>query len=1334
MIFRRAGCLYLFILLAFTTTRGQNIAFNHLTVEDGLSHNSVLAIAQDARGFMWYGTRYGLNRFDGQRFRIYQARQGDTTGLSENLILTIYSDPRKTLWIGTAVGLCRYDPGKDVFERIVLTPGRKENVNCIFEDRKGRLWVAASSGLYMQSDSLYRFRKFSRDEGHLAGYAVRSICQDKRGDLWIGTNNGLNRMRESGGQFHFDAFRHEEGNAGSLGMNYITSVAEDLYGRIWIGTQYAGVNIYDPAANTFTHLKQPVVSHNFVRSIIRDKAGKMWAGTQEGLNVIDPVTMRVAAYQYNPGNKNSLSQNSVHSLFEDNNGSIWIGTYFGGVNMVHSYSTAFTTWQNNALKPGISNDVVSCILEDSRRNLWICTEGGGLNYYDRQTGAYTYYKHSPDDPGTIGSNLVKIVYEDKDHNIWAGTHGGGLNVLGKGAGRFKRYFYNQQDPNPFPREITYLMEDNQGRFWIGSNTGLHIMRRNGVDLTPLGDSTLAGPARDASIRYLFQDSRGRYWAGATRGLYMSRGGPLREVLPKYINAIQEDSRGNIWVSLYYGGLLQYSPDLQQQTLYTDRNGLPHNNVMGLLEDDHHMLWISTANGLVRFDPDKKTFQTYTTSDGIAGNGFNYNAFLKDSRGELYFGGFNGITSFFPDGIAANTYTAPIRFTGLRLFNEPVGIGGNKGLLQQDIGFTQKLRFRHDQEVFTIEFALLNYIKSSKNRYAYKLEGADRDWIETGNPAVTYTNLSPGSYTFWVKGANNDGVWSAPIKMEISILPPFWRTWWAYCLYALLLALLFSLVTRYFFMRALLLKEEDLHQVKLNFFTHVSHEIRTHLTLLMAPVEKMIRTLKQDDPMQQQLYTVRNNADRLLKLVSELMDFRKAETNHLRLQLAEQDLLPFLRNIFDSFRELSQSRQIKTSFSHDMQQAGLYFDREQLDKVFFNLLSNAFKFTPEGGRISMHVAQHKNTFVVTVTDNGRGIAPEYLDRLFTNFFQVADHGFQNTGYGIGLALSRNIVELHKGTLTVESEPPAAGHEGRTCFTVTLLQGSRHFEGTQHVIGKNEEQRIMPLPLAGEDIPPAAVPEEPRPLTIHIVEDNPELRELVRQTFSGQYQVLESVNGAEGLALATAQIPDLVISDVMMPEMDGLRFCYLLKTDERTSHIPVILLTAKSSQDDQVSGLETGADLYLTKPFSTRVLELNVRNLLASREKMRQKFGRQLQAEEPADPALNLPNSLDSAFLEKLAQLVDEHMDDPEFGVDMLARKVAMSQPVLYKKLKALTNMSVNDFVKSLRLKKAAELIRKKQHTVYEVAYMVGYNDRKYFSREFRKQFGKTPTEYAGEPEL
>lgn len=1346
MVFLRGVYLWMFVLLTCLQSRGQSIVFNHLTIENGLSHNSVLSITQDKRGFMWYGTRYGLNRYDGARFRIYRMNLADTTTIPDNHIQYLFCDSKGTLWIGTTRGLTKYQPEKDAFERITLFPNMLPNVTYIYEDTKGRIWIATNNGLVLDTGGT---RKVFSTEHGLAGKLIRCIYEDKKGNIWVGTTTGLNRLRENNGRFSFETFRKEDAG---LPMNYITAVTEDRQGRIWIGTQSGGICLYNPLRHTFTPLLQPAPVSNYVRRILADKAGKMWIGTQEGLSIIDPVSLTGSNYQHNPGNKKSLSQNSIHSLYEDDNGSIWIGTYFAGVNMIHSYGTAFMTWQSNPPQTGLSNNVVSSMWEDGHRNLWIGTEGGGLNYLNRQTGKYTYYRHQPGNVGSIGSNLVKVVYEDKDHHIWVGTHAGGLNLL-LPDGNFRHYYYDPQNPSMLTLEITALLEDAENRFWIGTNNGLHLMRREGAELLPAPDTVLNRIPHPQSIRCFFQDSRKRILIGTVSGLFVYTNGQCTQVRAGYINSVMEDSRGNIWIGIFHGGMVRLNAELKSTGIYGEKEGLPNNNVIGILEDEQQQLWISTDNGLVKFDPGKKKFLTYTTSDGIAGNDFNYNSFLKDSNGEFFFGGFNGITSFYPGKIVANTYTAPILFTGLHLFNDPVGIRQPDHLLKKDISFTNALRFHHNQEVFTLEFALLNYIRSNKNRYAYRLEGADRDWIETTIPAVTYTNLAAGNYTFWVKGANNDGIWSEPAKMDITILPPFWLTWWAWCIYALLVTAIIFMIARYFFLQALLKKEEDLHQVKLNFFTNVSHEIRTHLTLLMAPVEKMTETLPPGDALQQPLSQVRNNAGRLLKLVSELMDFRKAETHHLKLHVQEHDLIPFLQNIYESFRELSLSRNIHTAFTYDAEQAPLYFDPEQLEKVFFNLLSNAFKFTPDGGRIHLHVARGRGNYIITVTDNGRGIAPEYLPKLFTNFFQVADHGLQNTGYGIGLALSRNIVELHHGSLTVESEPPAGDKEGRTCFTVTLAEGRQHFadkpleaptqrtRAGQHEIPAAPTPEAAPfsIPAATPDAAPfnataAAIPDIPAsPARLQIVEDNPELRQLIKDTFRRQYDVLEADNGAAGLALATEQIPDLIISDVMMPEMDGFQFCHAVKTDERTSHIPVILLTAKSSQADHVSGLETGADLYLTKPFSTRVLELNVRNLLAAREKMREKFSRQLTTTQPPLTTETLPNTVDTAFLEKVMQLVDEHMDDPEFGVDMLARKVAMSQPVLYKKLKAVTNMSVNDFVKQLRLKKAAELIRTRQHTVYEVAYMVGYNDRKYFSREFKKQYGKTPSEFAGEPE-
>jgi signal transduction histidine kinase/CheY-like chemotaxis protein/AraC-like DNA-binding protein/streptogramin lyase len=930
-----------------------------------------------------------------------------------------------------------------------------------------------------------------------------------------------------------------------------------------------------------------------------------------------------------------------------------------------------------------------------------------------------------------------VVYIDKDQNIWCGTHGGGLNVFDRKQNKFKRFLYKENDVASLRSEITSLVEDDNGRIWVASNSGLQLFQRKGTELTPLSLSTISGPSNGITATTFYKDVQGNVWIGAIPGLYKVSGNSIQEISKDiYINSLQQDKQRNMWIALNYGGVAQYNNSTNQITYYTGIDGLSNRNVVGMLLDDSDNLWLSTDNGLIKFNPSKKAIQTYTVSDGLAGNEFNYNSYLKDSKGEFFFGGYNGISSFIPERIETNSYIAPVVFTGLRLFNNAVAINGEDKLLTENINGTERINFKYNQNVFSIEFALLNYIKSSKNKYAYKLEGFDKGWNEVNSTSATYTNLPSGTYTFSVKGANNDGVWSKPSSIQIKVLPPFWLTWWAYCIYVLAFVAIMFLIIRFFFLRELLKKEDELHHVKLNFFTNVSHEIRTHLTLIMAPVEKLLDKKEEDGFVHQQLTQVKSNANRLLKLVSELMDFRKAETNHLNLHIERHNLIPFLQDIYSSFQETSLAKRIQVSFIHDAEDVPVYFDKEQLEKVFFNLLANAFKFTPEGGRISLMVEQKDNKVNITVTDNGRGIAPEYLEKLFTNFFQVADHGLQNTGYGIGLALSKNIVELHKGTVSVESESTLNGKEGRTVFTVALLQGNRHFETN---VSTETITAIKPSEVesAAIDVPHLPITETTteKQFSILIAEDNPELRTLVKETFNDQYNVISCEDGLQGWNTAVDQIPDLIISDVMMPEMDGFTLCSKLKTDERTSHIPVILLTAKSSQNDQVSGLETGADIYITKPFSTKILELNVRNLLAAREKLRQKFSQQIIAAPETIPLAEAPadtfvNSVDKEFLTRVIQLVDEHMDDPDFGVEKLARKVAMSPPILYKKIKAVSNMSVNEFVKSLRLKKAAQLLQKTDMTVYEVAYNVGYNDRKYFSREFKKQFGKTPSEYAG----
>lgn len=1337
--------------------QGQSLSFSHLTVENGLSQNSVLAIAQDSRGFMWFGTRNGLNRYDGRQFKVYKNNPGDTVSLYSNYVNALYNDHQGTLWAGTQTGLNRYNPKKDAFERIAadsaaLQPG----VNCIYSDKSGRLWIGTVSGLYEVGAGGHKLN------GPFYKASVLALYEDNENSLWMGTPGGLVKWVHKNKTAVFEHFKHDDSNPTSLGNNYIRAIAADKQQNIWVGSD-AGIDLFDKETGSFTHfVHQPgeaSIVHNSVRRILPDSTGKLWIATQEGLSILDPATKKFSSYQNDPQNKKSLSQNSIHSIFRDRGGALWAGTYFGGINVVYPSQTAFTIYQYTGAGQGLSNDVVSSIVEDPNNNLWVGTEGGGLNYFNRKTGSFTSYQNKQGDPQSLSSNLVKLAYYDKAGNLWVSTHAGDLSLMNPVTQSFTHYFQKFWEAGISSSEIVAVREDSYGRLWTGSSIGLGWLKKNAASYeTYITKAPTEYKLQHNNVKCIFEDKDKNLWIGTMGGLhvfwdktktmqvFLQDGNNPHSLQSDIINCITQDSHGNIWVGTYFGGLAKYNAAEKNFTSYTQQNGLPDNNVLGILEDGTGALWISTGNGLSRFDPTKKNFQNYTQSDGLAGNEFNNNSFFKDSRGELFFGGFKGLTSFFPANIETNQYVAPIYFTSLRLFNQPVEINGVDGLLAADISQTEKISFRHNQDVFTIEFALLNYIKPGKNKYAYMLEGLDKGWTETNTPSITYTHLPQGNYTLLVKGANNDGVWGTkPARMHISVLPPFWKTWWAYLIYTLLFAALLFFITRFFFLRELLKKEDELHQAKLSFFTNISHEIRTHLALIIGPVERMLLAKKEDDGDSGQLRYIKKNSESLLQLVNELMDFRKAESGNLQLHVGQTNMAGFVQEIFGSFESLAASKNISTHFIATAENIQAWFDREQLEKVLFNLIGNAFKFTPAGGNITVSVEEKKTSIEVKVADNGKGIAPENLEKLFLNYYQENDYGKQNTGYGIGLALSKSIVELHKGTLAVSSEAGKDGKENNTCFTLTLQKGNTHFTATQ----------LQPLAPSGEPYPlnylPAGLPtttpasnssstDKPtdKQYTVLVVEDNAEVRAFMRESLQGQYEVIESVNGLAGWECAVELVPDLIITDVMMPEMDGLTLCGKLKQDERTSHIPVIMLTAQASTASQVGGLEMGADIYLTKPFSIQVLLLHVRNLLASRERMRQKFSATLSeillpdtSSSPSTLASPSASAIDEAFLEKMMQVVETHIDDPELGVELICKKVAMSRTVLYKKLKAVTDMSVNDFVKSVRLKKAMLLLRQDgQYNINEVAYMVGFSDRKYFSKEFKKQFGITPSEYAG----
>lgn len=1312
---------------------------------------------------MWFGTRDCLNRYDGRSVKIYHTDPDDPSTISsEDYIYALLEDKKQNLWVGTQNGLNRYIPEKDAFERIPFQPNNPNSISdkivlSMLADRKGKVWFGTNLGLsVLDTPSSRKFKRFYQKDG-LAGNSIYAVAEDRKGNIWVGTTEGLTLMTLNNGRYTFTTFRNNPLDPKSISGNFIRTIAEDQQGRIWIGTDADGLCLFNTETRSFTRFKtNPVdvngISNNIIRKITVSKDGKLWVATMNGLNILDPQTLSFTSLKHDSDNRKSLSDNSIKDIYEDEQGSVWLGTMFGGVNVTHSNTIPFAVYKYSKYRNSISSDIVSVIEGDEKENLWIGTEGHGLNYFNPKTNVFKKYVNDPRDPASLSNNTIKAIFKDSKHRIWIGLFQGGLELFNPATGKFKHYRPDPSNPNALSYGyVSSITEDDRGRLWVGtSSKGLNLFDPEKGSFSVVNDLPTAGLKLSSSyIRFAYTDSKKNLWVGTPRGLnllkYQStqfqvflKSSHKDSLKSSQINCVKEDQQGNIWVGSLRGGLSLYHPKTNSFTTYTKTNGLASDNIIDVLVDNEGVLWLSTDRGLTKFDLKKKTFKNYNIADGLPANEFNLNSAYKDKNGKLYFGSYNGLVAFTPRDIKENAYVPKIAFSGLKLFNKPIEIGGPDQLLNEDISFTKSITFSAGQNIFTIDFLALNYIQPQRNKYAYKLEGFEKDWNYVNIPSATYTNLPSGKYTFLVKGSNNDGLWNnTPAKLEIHILPPVWRTWWAYLLYFIAGTALLYFVLRFTRRQQRLESElyyehlnnerqQELYQMKLDFFTRISHEIRTPLTLIFAPLEKLIRLTKENNTVNQQLLGIKRNSDRLLRLISELLDFRKIETGNTKLQVAEHELVSFCRNIYEAYEGLAEIKNIDYTFNSAEPEILLYFDLAQMEKVCYNILSNAFKYTPDGGKISFSIKKEEGMVKVMITDTGIGIPLDVQDKIFTNFYQVKSGSATTEGWGIGLALVKNIIDLHKGEISVSSIPADATKAGQTSLTVALLTGKTHFAAgdiadTQMipVVTTNETVTAGPIEVA---IPSVALAEKKH--TVLVVEDNDELRGFIVQSLETIYHVLEGVNGLEGWDLAITHVPDIIISDVTMPELNGFDLCTRLKTEERTNHIPVIMLTAMASQLHQLDGLEAGADVYITKPFSIQVLELSIRNLLQGREGLKQKYIRQIML----TPRKLETVSPDEKFLNKLMLLIEEKMEDPDFNVGSLVEGIGMSQTVLYKKIKALTELSITDFIKSQRLKRAAQLLSENKLNISEVAYSVGFNDRKYFSKEFRKQFGVAPSDY------
>jgi len=1374
----------------------QDIQFKHITIDDGLSQSTINCIFQDSKGFIWVGTENGLNRYDGYNFSIFKHEPSDSGSLSNSWIWDIFEDKQNNLWIATWEGLNKYDPYQNKIIRYLTDPNNPHAISgdrptSICEDENGLLWIGTwGGGINIYDPEKNQFKSLRHnpdDKSSIPSDQIRDIYYSSDKKIVAATWNGLSFIeQQTAGEYKIISYQRESGKPGSLNSSLISSVVEDKFGDLWIGTFGGGLHKFQEETNTFKNYKYKKsdrysLSSNGVMTLFIDSQDNLWIGTvADGLNRYWRQEDHFTRYRYNPDDKNSLNGDNIFSIFEDSSGLLWIGA--NGLNIYNPKGKRFRHFSSDSKKiASVNHNQVTSFFEDRYGLLWIGTDGGGLNRYNPDSEEFSHFVHNPQDQMSLSNNNITSIVGRNNDIIWISTMGGGLNKFNIRTGRIDHLGYNNSIPET--EGMNFIKDvgmDHQSSLWIATydrgliqydviNDKYYHFRGNPEDESILSSNYLLA---------VYVDSENDVWIGSWgSGIccykqdekrfirYIHEADQPGTICGNIINTIYEtkrDSTRTIWVGtntgLSYMNLDKPGPDNFEHIFRKD--GLPGNVICGILEDGSGNLWISTNAGICKFNPDTRSFQNYDKNDGLQSNEFIAGSNYKGKKEQFYFGGINGFNTFYPDSIRQSNLIPPVVFTSFRIFDQPASF--SHGLNSIDT-----VTIQYWQNFFSFEFAAMDFTMPVKNQYAYMLEGFNKEWIYSGSRRyASYTNLDPGNYVLRIKGTNSDGVWNETgTSLKVIIIPPIWQTWWAYGIYSILiigsilgvikmrswklekeknqLEIIVNERTNEIQVKNIQLAEQtdklkEMDQIKSRFFANISHEFRTPLTLIKGPAEEMLKNSFQGKP--EKAYSmILRNANRLLSLINQLLDLSKLESGNMRLKAALQSLSTFINVVVSSFSSLAVSRNILLQYIKPQDEIEIYYDHDKLEKVLNNLLSNAFKFTPENGfiTITLDTIHSRNdsypdgAIKISVHDSGVGVSEDDIDNIFERFTQGHKSPQHiSEGSGIGLALTKELVELHHGHIGISSIPD----EG-TMFDVILPMGKTHlklgeiteFEVSEKISG---DEISVQIPDLNVEISDQIYQEKNENIgekhLILIVEDHTEVRSYIKEHLDNDYQVLEADNGAIGIAIAKEHLPDLIISDVMMPEMDGYELTDMLKKDSLTSHIPIILLTAKVSDEDRIEGLETGADAYMAKPFNARELKIRTEKLIESRIKLREIFRKEFLLEPTEIKAV----SLDEKFIKQVHDIIDEKMSDSEFNVEVLLKDFAFGQKQFTRKVLALTGQTPVQFIRVMRLKRARRLIERKAGSVSEIAFKVGFNNLSYFSKCFRQQFGMLPSEING----
>lgn len=1334
-------CLLLLLGSFFSKVHAQveDITFRRVSPPGGYSFQAVHSFEQDRFGYIWMGSFDGVMKYNSREVVRFVHDPEDKDGLPSNRVSALVIDQQNQLWVSTEEGLCLFDHEQQEFKRVRYEYDNGEPASTALYsmelDGEGNLWIADDQFFgYLDQDKnqLVRITKGLDDQPRLLYY-------DDANRLWLGTSNG----------FVYEVLVNEKRVDQKIeGPGSLTRTICTIKDEIWVGYEAHGARRYDHNGTLIQHYSYPAqprfdIQSASVRKILKDKNGQIWIGSYLGLF----LSTAEGLIHFNHTDYDGIPHNSIYTIFEDDQGGIWIGTWSGGVSYLHDADNSFKNYQYSKAPGSISDNMVSSFAQMPSGELIVGTEQGGLNRFDIHSSTFSGVKPL-DDEGVLN---VKALCVDDDGGLWVACAFKGLYYRPAGEGSFIHFEEGIEDGNHISALGVYTLCKSESGIWIGTNFGgLNYYDFETKKISFKSDQHPFSDLYGINIRSLALDSRENLWISSTNGIHKIHL-PTSQSTHFSVESnnsfgtraqsyyfVTELSDGTIWMGTGGDAINIYDPETQELR-YFDADGLlKGKDVYGVVEGISDQIWITSNEGLVLHHRLGKSSRKFVMIDGIQGNLFNPNAIFKDKDGNLFFGGTNGFSLLEPKNIRINTRPPNILINKILV--------NNRELVpkQRNINEFYRLVLSPKESTLTFDFSADNYLLPEKNQFKYRLANYVDDWIDDGNNgSATFVNIPPGEYIFEIKASNNDGVWQENPAHMLLIVNQFWyKSSLALALYSIIFLIVAVLIIQFYrerlrLKKALLVEkikhehEDELHEMKLRFFTNISHEFRTPLTLITWPIRDLLKSENLTADERGQLETVRKNTNRLLQLIGQIMEFRKLEKGQAKLNISKIELVSFVEDIILSFDGEAKSKNISFSFLYETDPCFIEADSEKLDKIIYNLLSNAFKFTPTNGKISVALqgnkTQNQHYFSnqlsfgkldtdhyveIVVIDNGRGIDSDDLPNIFNRFEQGKQQEGQRNSTGIGLNLCKDFTLMHRGVIVVQSTP---GEGSRFSVRFPTRQKAQKILYESHEKVKNMQtwermEKVQPL---GEN----------RDVTILIVEDNEDLSRYMIKFLRTYYMVKHAKNGKSALEVLASENIQLVISDVMMPEMDGFEFCQKVKSQIETSHIPVILLTALSSTENQSRGLEKGADAYLSKPFDENVLLSQVQNLLAQRKRLQDSYVKRFMSQKPIDIG-----SLDNYFLTKLNAIIDQNIENENFSVDQLAREIGFSRSQLHRKLKQITNSSTSSYISMLKIQRATQLLSTGQYNIDEVAHKSGFNSHSYFNKCFKKIHSKTPREF------